>query len=248
MKKMCFLLALCFGWTAAVGAADVVPPKTHPDTSAWQDLFAADLSDAIYPQGIWSFENGEMTAMEDQIIWTKDQYGDCIVDLEIKTGPAANSGVFLYGSDLENWVANSIEVQILDDYDPKWASVPKTWHCGGIFGRLAPIKSVVKNPGQWNRMTITCQGPIINVLLNGEHVAEMDMRKWTSAKTNPDGSETPSWLGTTGGRASNEGAYRASRQARRCADLFPQFENQTTFLQIIHLYDRILHNESECNQ
>ena len=196
MKKMCILLALCFGWTAAAGAEQTVPPKTHPDTSTWQDLFAADLSDAIYPKGIWSSAGGEMTATEDQIIWTKNQYGDCIVDLEFKTGPAANSGVFLYGSDMKDWVAKSVEVQILDDDDPKWASVPKTWHCGGIFGRLAPTKSVVKKPGQWNRMTITCQGPIITVLLNGEQVTQMDMRKWTSAKTNPDGSETPPWLAT----------------------------------------------------
>ena len=97
---------------------------------------------------------------------------------------------------MKNWIAKSIEVQILDDYDPKRASVPKTWHCGGIFGRLAPTKSVVKKPGQWNRMTVTCQGPIITVLLNGEQVTRMDKRKWTLAKKNPDGSETPSWLAT----------------------------------------------------
>jgi hypothetical protein len=32
------------------------------------------------------------------------------------------------------------------------------------------------------------------VVLNGEQVTEMDMRKWTSAKRNPDGSEIPEWL------------------------------------------------------
>ena len=43
-------------------------------------------------------------------------------------------------------------------------------------------------------MTVTCVGPRIDVVLNGEHVTSMDMTQWTSAKTNPDGSEIPSWL------------------------------------------------------
>jgi hypothetical protein len=37
-------------------------------------------------------------------------------------------------------------------------------------------------------------GKKIAVVLNGELVAEMDMSLWTSAKSNPDGSEIPSWL------------------------------------------------------
>ncbi len=34
----------------------------------------------------------------------------------------------------------------------------------------------------------------VTVEINGEIVSTMDMRKWSSAKTNPDGSEIPSWL------------------------------------------------------
>jgi hypothetical protein len=53
---------------------------------------------------------------------------------------------------------------------------------------------MVKKPGEWNRMTVTCKGKIISVTLNGEEVSVMDMAKWTSAKTNPDGSKIPEWL------------------------------------------------------
>ena len=72
--------------------------------------------------------------------------------------------------------------------------MPKTWQCAAIFGHLAAKKSAVKKPGEWNRMTITCKGPVIEVMLNGEAVTKMDMKKWTSAKKNPDGSEIPPWL------------------------------------------------------
>ena len=82
-----------------------------------------------------------------------------MIDLEFKNSPGANSGVFVYGSDPKDWIANSVEIQILDDFAAKWAGVPNTWRCAGIFGHLAPAKNVVKKAGEWNRMTVTCKGP-----------------------------------------------------------------------------------------
>ena len=195
MKKMLVLLAVCLAWVTSAGAADeVIPPKTHPDSTKWENLFNKDLSDAIFPKGVWYFEDGLLTATKDENIWTKKEYGNCIIDLEFKNAPGTNSGVFVYGSDMKNWIPNSVEVQILDDDSPKWVKAPKTWLCAGIFGRLAPSKQVVKKAGEWNRMTVTCQGPKIYVILNGEQVTEIDMKKWTSAKKNPDGSDIPPWL------------------------------------------------------
>lgn len=179
---------------SAALAAETIPPATHPDSSTWEDLFAPDLSNATFPQGVWSFQNGVLTATQDQCIWTKKEYENFILDLEFKNAPGTNSGVIVYCSDPKNWIPNSIEIQIADDFAPRWAKSPKTWHCGAIFGRLAPSESVVKKPGQWNRMTITCHGPMIYVLLNGKQVTAMDMRKWTDPKKNPDGSEIPPWL------------------------------------------------------
>jgi hypothetical protein len=195
MKKMMVLLAAVgMGWAAAAVAAEGIPPKTHPDSKNWDNLFEEDLSDAIFPKGVWYFEGRLLTATKDENIWTKKEYGNCIIDLEFKNAPGTNSGVFVYGSDIKDWIPNSVEVQILDDYSQSWATVPKTWLCAGIFGRLAPTKQVVKKPGEWNRMTVTCQGPMIYVILNGEQVTQIDMRKWTSAKKNPDGSDIPAWL------------------------------------------------------
>ena len=166
----------------------------HPDTSGWVALFKPDLSNAIHPRGVWTVTNGVLTASQDQAIWTSRVFDDFILDLEFKTAAGTNSGVVVHCTDLKNWIPNSIEVQIADDFHPKWSKSPKTWQCGAIFGRLAPTKSVVKKPGEWNRFTITCRGKNIHVLLNGVLVAEMDMSKWTHAKKNPDGSPVPPWL------------------------------------------------------
>ncbi|HPO17193.1 MAG TPA: DUF1080 domain-containing protein [Candidatus Hydrogenedentes bacterium] len=173
-------------------AADA--PLTHPDTTGWKELFAPDLSNAIKPDGVWSVSDGELTANKDEAIWTKDEYENFILDLEFKNAEETNSGVIVYCSNFKDWIPNAVEIQIADDFAKKWAESPKSWQCGAIFGHLPASKSMVKKPGEWNHYTIKCVGPKIDVVLNGEHVTSMDMSKWTSAKTNPDGTEIPSWL------------------------------------------------------
>jgi hypothetical protein len=196
MKTMLVFLTLVCSWASLVSADEAVGPKAHPDSRTWQNLFATDLSDSVRPEGVWSVTDGVLTASEDQCLWTAKEYENFVVDLEFKTADGTNSGVIVYASDLKNWIPHSVEIQIADDYAKKRAKSPGTWQCAAIFGHLAPKKSAVKKPGEWNRMTITCKGPMIDVLLNGEQVTEMDMTKWTSAKTNPDGSPIPTWLST----------------------------------------------------
>ena len=192
VKNLASALTICLVMAAFALADDA--PKSHPDSANWATLFKADLSDTIAPEGIWSFSDGVLTATEDQCIWTAKDYDNFVVDLEFKTADGTNSGVIVYCSDIKAWIPNSVEIQIADDFAKKWANSPKTWQCAAAFGHKPATKSAVKKPGEWNRMTVTCQDQMIYVVLNGELVNEMDMSKWTSAKTNPDGSEIPPWL------------------------------------------------------
>ncbi len=171
-----------------------LPEKGHPDSSNWKPLFKPDLSNAVFPKGVWTVENGVMTASEDQAIWSDRDYENFMLDLEFKTAEGANSGVVVYASDIQNWIPNSVEIQILDDHAAKWKDVPKNWLCGAAFGHQAPTKFVVKKPGEWNRMSLLCQGPRIVVVLNGERINDIDLKQFTSATKNPDGSDVPSWL------------------------------------------------------
>lgn len=191
MKKLTIaLLVACLASVAPARAEKAV----HPDSTGWEDLFDKDLSNADYPKGVWYLEDGALTANKDINIWTKKDYANFVLDLEFKNAKGTNSGVIVYCSDPKNWIPNSVEIQIADDFAKQWAKSPKTWQCAAAFGHLAPTKSAVKKPGEWNRMTITCQGKMIYVVLNGELVTEFDMSRWTSATKNPDGSDIPAWL------------------------------------------------------
>lgn len=175
---------------AATQAGESVPLKEHPDSKGWTNLFAGDFSDAVVPEGVWSWQKGELTPKDkDEVIWSKKEYENFILDLEFNLDPAANSGVLVYCSDLQNWIPNTIEIQLLDDSASKWANIPANWKCGGVFGHSIPRKAATKKAGEWNRMTIRCQGPMISVLLNGELVTDINMKEWKSGKKAPDGSD-----------------------------------------------------------
>ncbi|GAB3574118.1 DUF1080 domain-containing protein [Spirosoma luteolum] len=195
MLTLRLLAALLLTILAPLALAQT-PPTGHPNTNTagWQPLFERDLSNANYPKGIWTYDEGELTASADKAIWTVVPYDDFVLDLQFRTAPGTNSGVVVHASDTTNWIPNSVEIQIADDFADQWAKAPANWRSGAFFGHQAATKSVVKKPGEWNRYTITCQGKMIYVVLNNQLVNTIDLRQFPTATQNPDGSDVPAWL------------------------------------------------------
>jgi hypothetical protein len=175
-----------------------VPPTTHPNTSGseWQDLFATDLSDAMNSSGVWSWQDGLLTATEDEAIFTEEEYNDFILDLEVMFEPEANAGIIVHTSDTDDWIPNSLEIQIGDNYDPASTEDPDVHASGAMYGHVSPSEQRISAPGEWNRYTVTARGDSLWAVVNGALVSEIDMSEYESATTNPDGSEIPEWLTT----------------------------------------------------
>ena len=191
--KLFSLLLLCF-ITLHSFAQDTA--YIHPDITAkgWKDMFSKDLSNGIFPAGVWSSTDGVITATKDEAIWSKEEYDDFVLDLDFKNADGTNSGVIVHASDIIEWIPHSVEIQIADDYSKEWSSVSPTWQCGAIFGHQAATNKSLKPAGEWNHYTITCRGKKIWIVLNGTAVNECDMSLFTSTKKNPDGSDVPAWL------------------------------------------------------
>jgi hypothetical protein len=194
MKKIILFYLTSFLFHSFLFAQD--NPGKHPNTSGdgWVNLFNKDLSNAVFPKDIWTISDGVMTASADEAIWSEKTYNDFVLDLEFKNAEGTNSGVIVHASNIEEWIPHSVEIQIADDYSKEWSKAPATWQCAAVFGHQAATKHIVKPAGEWNHYTITCKGRKIWIVLNGELVNEFDMSLYTSGKTNPDGSEIPSWL------------------------------------------------------
>jgi hypothetical protein len=182
------LLGLLAGATAAASGAEetgFVSLFNGKDFSGWK----------MAPTSRWVVEDGVITLQGEEdgqehnleYLWTEEEYGDFILELEFKIPERANSGIFLRTSDLEDPVYTGIEVQVANSHGRQ------QWNRGSCAGALydlvAPTKNTVKQPGQWNHFRITCQGPAITIALNGQLVAEMDLDQWTEPNKNPDGSQ-----------------------------------------------------------
>jgi hypothetical protein len=196
------LLAAAF----TAGAALPTPGCPHPDATDWTPLFAPDLSNAIAPPGVWNFADGVLTASADECLWTRRTYRDFVLDLEFMTAEGTNSGVIIYASDTADWIPNSVEIQLADDFAEPWRGAAPTWQCGAMFGHQAATESRVLPPGRWNRLTLAAKGPLLTVALNGAIINEIDLRRFTSASVNPDGSDIPAWLSRPKADLATEGS------------------------------------------
>jgi len=151
-----------------------------PDTTGWKDLIAPDLSNVVDPAG-WINKGGEFVATTHDTLWTKDSYGDFILDLEFKVEKESNSGIFLRSGNIKD-VLSALEIQVHDSADgSKYGMV------AAIYDAMPPSKSMAKPVGEWNHFTITCKGPMISVVFNGEEVINANLDNWTEPGKNPDG-------------------------------------------------------------
>jgi hypothetical protein len=173
------LAAACLLLCGAMLAQEA--PSGHPNTKGWPDLLKADLSNAVMDPGSWVYENGTLTAKDRGTIWTKESYGNFILDLEFKVSPKANSGVFLRTSDMKN-VLSGFEIQVHESTDgSKYGMV------GALYDCKPPSKNVAKPAGEWNRYTITMRDSRLSLIFNGELVQDLDLNDWKEARKNPDG-------------------------------------------------------------
>jgi acetyl esterase/lipase len=173
----------------------------HPNTrvAPWTSLYnrGQKIEDQFDVEpGVWQQKGrrGEITANKDSALWTKAEYENFALDFEYKLEPGANSGVLIYGSDTKNWIPNTVEVQLLDDYAEKWSKDPAYMLNASLYGHCAPTKQTVRRAGEWNRMTVFARGKNIQIICNGEKVLDADLSRWTDAKKNPDGTKIPPWL------------------------------------------------------
>jgi hypothetical protein len=104
-------------------------------------------------------------------ILTKQDFGDCVLELEVMVPKHSNSGIYLMGQ---------YEVQVKDSYG-KGQSV-KEDDMGGIFDTSKPLLNAAGKPGEWQKYLIEFSAPhfengkriqpaeFVKVVLNGQVV------------------------------------------------------------------------------
>jgi len=146
----------------------------------------SDLDHWNYKKGGWVIEDGVL-ARKDKAgyIWTKEKFGDFVLELDVKMSKGCNSGIF-FRTDPKNAVQGGFEIQVLDSHGKKKAG---KHDFGALYDAKAPSKNVCKAPGEWNHVKLTCKGPNVTVEANGQKILDVNLNDWDTGNKNPDGSK-----------------------------------------------------------
>lgn len=80
-------------------------------------------------------------------IYSKAQFGDCRIELEVMVPQGSNSGIYVMGE---------YEVQVLDSYGKMRMG---NGDMGAIYGGFSPPVNASKKPGQWQQYVIEFRAP-----------------------------------------------------------------------------------------
>jgi hypothetical protein len=159
----------------------------------WVSLLEGnDLNQHWTTTGNWSLHDGVATLTPrpgekgwerwSAYLWSKKSYGDFDVEFEYKVQKGGNSGFYFRVGDVNDPVAQGIEVQIYDSASAAPGKPLNDHDSGGIIPGVPPKKRAAKPAGEWNQFHITSKADKLTVALNGEVVNEVDLAKGPLAK------------------------------------------------------------------
>jgi hypothetical protein len=129
-------------------------------------------------QKSWLVVDGTLrcTGKGGQWLRSKDQFGDFELRLEYRVTKEGNSGIYIrvpmngnhHGQDA------GVEVQVLDDHSPKFQKLRPDQFAGSMYSVLAGSARVAKPTGEWNSMTIRCEGKKYQVIHNDTKIIDTD--------------------------------------------------------------------------
>ncbi|MGE3316302.1 MAG: family 16 glycoside hydrolase [Planctomycetaceae bacterium] len=156
-------------------------------SAGWQLLFnGKDLTG-------WRCNNGKPIASkieEDSLVPHKSggyiiihekPFGNFTLKCDVKMDSECNSGIFFRVGNPEDPVQTGFEVQVSSDKDAGYHDF------GAIYDLVKPSKNNARGKGEWNSVEVTCKGPEITVVVNGETVSRINCDEWTDAGKGPDG-------------------------------------------------------------
>jgi hypothetical protein len=149
-----------------------------------------DVSKETAKEAVWTVKDGVLRSSKERGNWlmSEKEYGDFILEFEVKLGERGNSGVALRSPMKGDPAFDGMELQMADyRYNTEAKDSELT---GGIYRAIAPTKQVYK-PTEWNKCHIELKGDHLKVILNGETIQDVDLNKFDKTVKRHDGSDAP---------------------------------------------------------
>jgi hypothetical protein len=103
------------------------------------------------------------------------EYGNFQLDLDFRVPAGGNSGVFIRAPHGGDPAYTGMEIQVLDDYAPEYATLQPWQYTGSIYAVQAPASRASKKANEWQHMQIIADGPHILVTLNGQRIIDTSL-------------------------------------------------------------------------
>jgi Domain of Unknown Function (DUF1080) len=172
---------------AEEGFVDLFPRDGAPE--GWSVREWNDLTKEV-TQAAWTVKDGVLKSDQRRGAWliSDKEFGDFILEFEIKLGEHGNSGVALRAPLYGDPAFDGMEMQVADyRYN---TSAKDSELTGGIYRAVAPTKQVYR-PTEWNTFRIELKGDHLKVTANGEVIQDVDLTKQDQAVKRHDGSAAP---------------------------------------------------------
>lgn len=178
-------------------------PARSATTDEWIDLFNGhDFEGWVIegpPEGIalpggapvWRVEDGEIVCVGNRwsfLRYVGRRFSDFELRVEFVMATGGNSGVGIRTGPIDlRDPQNSrpscycYEIQLLDDA----GQPPSPFSSGSLYRYVAPQENAIRPAGEWNTLAVTCQGPVIDVVLNGRPIHHFDQRTHEETKHKP---------------------------------------------------------------
>jgi hypothetical protein len=182
-----FILTTGCGKNEPKKAAEMPMPAPAASPREWVALFNGANLDAwqMEKPGGWAIRDSTMALTKaGGYIWTKERFGNFVLDAEFKVSKDCNSGIFIRTGDIKDPVQTGIEMQVLDSAAK---AHPDKHDSGALYDLLAPSKNAMKPAWEWNHVVITCHENHIMIELNDAQIILADLNTWTTPGKNPDG-------------------------------------------------------------
>jgi hypothetical protein len=114
-------------------------------------------------------------------LYTRAVYRNFVVRLEVRLPAGGNNGLAIrYPGEGDPAYAGMTELQVLDDPDPRYASIDPRQAFGSAYGMVAAMRGHLKPVGEWNEEEVTVRGSTIKVVLNGAVILDTDLSTVTT--------------------------------------------------------------------
>jgi Domain of Unknown Function (DUF1080) len=130
---------------------------------------------------------------------TEQTFSSYVLEFDFKLPPGGNNGLGIHYPGTGDGAYTGMELQILDNTDPKYHDLKEYQFHGSLYTLAAAKKSGLKPVGEWNHERVSVLGSAVIVNLNGEVILQANLDTLSEANPKHEGVKRRAghlaWLG-----------------------------------------------------